>query len=69
MQTSNIAVRRYYTATHELKFYKGRYREHNLDYTNAIKDRIVSLPLHTIMTQEEFDHLFNSIKNYFSNKA
>ncbi len=69
MQANNIAVRRYYTATHELKFYKGRYREHNLDYTAAIKDRIVSLPLHTIMTQEEFDHLFHTIKTYFTKKA
>lgn len=69
MQANNIAVRRYYTATHDLKFYKGRYRQQNVDFTNSIKDRIVSLPLHTIMTQEEFDHLFNTIKSYFSKKA
>jgi dTDP-4-amino-4,6-dideoxygalactose transaminase len=69
MQANNIAVIRYYTATHELKFYKDRYRQNNLDFTNAIKDRIVSLPLHTIMTQEEFDHLFNTIQQYFTKQA
>jgi dTDP-4-amino-4,6-dideoxygalactose transaminase len=67
MQGNNIAVRRYYTATHDLKFYKGRYREYNLDFTNSIKDRIVSLPLHTIMEDAEFNHLFTTVKNYFNN--
>lgn len=67
MQSNNIAVRRYYTATHELKFYKGRYREYNLDFTNSVKDRIVSLPLHTIMEEAEFDHLFKTVTNYFNN--
>ena len=27
MQAKGVAVRRYYTANHELKFYRGRYRE------------------------------------------
>lgn len=67
MQSNNVAVRRYYTATHDLKFYKGRYREYNLDFTNRIKDRIVSLPLHTIMEEAEFNHLFTTVKNYFNN--
>jgi dTDP-4-amino-4,6-dideoxygalactose transaminase len=66
MQSNNVAVRRYYTATHDLKFYKGRYREYNLDFTNSIKDRIVSLPLHTIMEEAEFNHLFTTVKNYFN---
>jgi dTDP-4-amino-4,6-dideoxygalactose transaminase len=66
MQEHNIAVRRYYTATHELKFYKNRYRSYNLDFTNSIKDRIVSLPLHTIMDEAEFEHLFTTVKNYFN---
>lgn len=67
MQENNVAVRRYYTATHDLKFYKGRYRQYNLDFTNSIKDRIVSLPLHTIMEEAEFDHLFKTVTNYFNN--
>lgn len=65
MQEHQIAVRRYYTATHDLKFYRDKYRRHDLSFTEAIKDNIVSLPLHTIMTEEEFEHLFTTIKSYF----
>jgi dTDP-4-amino-4,6-dideoxygalactose transaminase len=64
MQTKNIAVRRYYTATHDLKFYRGRYRQQDLSFTNRIKDNVVSLPLHTIMTGEEMDYLFDAVGAY-----
>lgn len=66
MQGKEIAVRRYYTATHDLKFYRGRYREQDLSYTNAIKDNIVSLPLHTVMSDDEIEYLFSSVRSYFS---
>jgi dTDP-4-amino-4,6-dideoxygalactose transaminase len=66
MQTRNIAVRRYYTAAHDLEFYRGRYRQQDLTFTNRIKDKVVSLPLHTIMTDEEIDYLFDSVSAYFS---
>jgi dTDP-4-amino-4,6-dideoxygalactose transaminase len=66
MQGKEIAVRRYYTATHDLKFYRGRYREQDLSYTNAIKDNIVSLPLHTVMGDDEIEYLFDSVRSYFS---
>jgi len=65
MQSKNIAVRRYYTATHDLKFYRGSYRQQDLSFTNRIKDSVVSLPLHTIMTTEEMDYLFDSVGAYF----
>jgi dTDP-4-amino-4,6-dideoxygalactose transaminase len=65
MQASGIAVRRYYTANHDLKFYRGKYREQDLSFTNEIKDRIVSLPLHTVMSEEELDYLFQAVQNYF----
>jgi dTDP-4-amino-4,6-dideoxygalactose transaminase len=65
MQSKDIAVRRYYTANHNLKFYKGRYREQDLSFTNAIKDNLVSLPLHTIMSDEEMEYLFTSVRSYF----
>lgn len=65
MQSKGIAVRRYYTATHSLTYYKGKYRNQDLSYTEAIKDRIVSLPLHTIMSDEELDYLFLTINSYF----
>ncbi len=66
MQKNNIAVRRYYTANHELKYYKNRYRFHDLSFTNGIMNRIVSLPLHTVMTEDEFQHLFKIIESYFA---
>jgi dTDP-4-amino-4,6-dideoxygalactose transaminase len=65
MQTKDIGVRRYYTANHDLKFYKGRYREQDLSFTNAIKDNIVALPLHTIMTDAEIRYLFDTVRAYF----
>ena len=64
MQTKNIAVRRYYTANHQLKFYQERYREQDLEFTNSIKDNIVSLPLHTVMSDQELDYLFSSTSEY-----
>lgn len=65
MQSKNIGVRRYYTANHDLKFYRGKYRRQDLSFTNAIKDNIVSLPLHTVMTDAEIDYLFESVREYF----
>lgn len=66
MQGREIGVRRYYTACHDLKFYRGRYREQDLGLTNAIKDNIVSLPLHTIMSDAEMDYLFGTVRDYFA---
>lgn len=68
MQTRNIAVRRYYTATHELDVYRNRYRQQDLSHTDAIKDKIVSLPIHTVMSQEEIDYLFQAVNDYFSSR-
>jgi dTDP-4-amino-4,6-dideoxygalactose transaminase len=66
MQTNNIAVRRYYTANHDLTYYRNKYRQQDLSFTNQIKNRVVSLPLHTIMTDAEFEHLFSIIQKYFN---
>jgi dTDP-4-amino-4,6-dideoxygalactose transaminase len=68
MQQHGIAVRRYYTANHILDFYKNRYREQDLTLTNRIKDNIVSLPLHTVMSDEELNYLFTTVENYFTIK-
>ena len=65
MEENEIAVRRYYTACHSLTCYKGKYAESSLSFTESIKDNIVSLPIHTIMNQEEIDYLFNTISKYF----
>lgn len=66
MQTKNISVRRYYTSNHTLTYYKGRYRNQDLSFTEEIKDRIVALPLHTMMSEEELNYLFTTIATYFS---
>ena len=68
MQGNEISVRRYYTANHNLKYYSGKYRSQDISNTNAIKDNIVSLPLHTVMTEEELDFLFSSAESYFIKK-
>ena len=66
MQSKEIGVRRYYTATHDLKFYKGKYRQQDLTFTDEIKDNIVALPLHTIMSDEEMTYLFDTVGEYFA---
>jgi dTDP-4-amino-4,6-dideoxygalactose transaminase len=66
MQSRNIAVRRYYTATHDLTFYRGRYREQDLSFTETIKDNIVALPLHTVMSEVEMEYLFDAVRSYFT---
>ncbi len=58
LQSEGIGVRRYYTAVHELRYYKDKYRSFNLESTNRIKDRIVAFPLHTVMSREEMGDLF-----------
>jgi len=65
MNKKDISVRRYYTAVHTLKLYSKRYKELNLDYTNSIKDNIVALPIHTLMTKKEINYLFETILSYF----
>ena len=68
MESNNIQVRRYYTAAHSLKYYKHKYYEYNLDYTNFIKDKIVALPLHSGIFDDELEYLFETVKNYFLRK-
>jgi dTDP-4-amino-4,6-dideoxygalactose transaminase len=60
-----ISARRYYTSVHTLKYYKDKYQSLNLDCTNSIKDRIVALPIHSIMEQSEIDYLFSVIEKFF----
>jgi dTDP-4-amino-4,6-dideoxygalactose transaminase len=65
LQSNGIMVRRYYTAVHRLDFYKNKYKKLNLDFTELIKDKIVSIPIHTIMSDEEINYIFSTINNYF----
>jgi dTDP-4-amino-4,6-dideoxygalactose transaminase len=66
MQRNGIAVRRYYTANHALDFYRGRYRQQDLTMTDQIRDSIVSLPLHTVMSDAELEYLFETASSYFA---
>jgi len=68
MQENNIMVRRYYTAVHELDLYKNKYMSLDLTNTNEIKDKVVSIPIHTIMKDEEMDYLFETVNNFFKNE-
>lgn len=65
MQAHNVTVRRYYTAVHGLDYYKDKYRSFDLSYTESIKDRIVAIPIHTIMDDGEAEHIFETVAKYF----
>lgn len=65
MTKNNIAVRRYYTAVDTLNYYNNNYQRLDLSFTYDIKDKIVSLPIYTIMSDDEINYLFETIKNYF----
>ena len=65
MQQHGIIVRRYYTAVHTLDLYRNKYKQLNLDYTESIKDRLVAIPIHTIMLDEDIEYLFTTIEKYF----
>jgi dTDP-4-amino-4,6-dideoxygalactose transaminase len=65
MQSMGVAARRYYTAVHDLNYYRGKYQEMNLGFTDAIKDKIVALPIHTTMSDREMDYLFKTVTDYF----
>ena len=80
LQQHDIACRRYYTAVHDLKLYRNRFaccqnrtctcgrgqREADgLDFTNAIKNRIVALPIHTEMSSDEMDYIFCTCNKFF----
>jgi dTDP-4-amino-4,6-dideoxygalactose transaminase len=69
MQGMGVAVRRYYTAVHDLRYYKDKYAAMNLDVTDGIKDRIVALPLHTDMSDSEIEYLFETVTNYFGGRS
>lgn len=66
LESKNILARRYYTANHTLDFYKNKYPEQDLSFTEYIKDRVVSLPIHTEMTIEEINYLGQIVKSFFN---
>lgn len=65
MLQNNVMVRKYYTSTHTLDFYKSEYSNLNLEFTEKIKNKVVSIPIHTEMSDDEINYIFNTIKKYF----
>ena len=65
MQNNGVVARRYYTAAHLLDLYRGKYETQDLSFTNSIKDRLVALPIHTVMSDDEIDYLFETVSNSF----
>jgi dTDP-4-amino-4,6-dideoxygalactose transaminase len=63
---NDIIVRRYYAIVHKLKYYENKYKELNLDFTNSINGRIVSIPIFSEMSRDEINYLFNTIEKYFN---
>lgn len=62
LASKGIQTRRYYTACHTLTAYKSSV---SLPFTDSIRDCIVALPIHADMTEDEINHLFETVKNYF----
>jgi len=60
MAKRNVAVRRYYTAVHELSYYKSRYTACNLEMTESLMDKIVALPVHNDMTEAEIRYVIST---------
>lgn len=65
LQSKGIATRPGTHAVHMLNFYKSKYKINENDFPNSkIADQqSVALPLHNLMTQDDFDYIINTIKN------
>ena len=76
----NITTRRYYTAVHDLKYYKNKFKcfeysnckckkycekKLGLKMTEYIKNKILALPLHSSMKNNETNYIFKTINKFF----
>ncbi len=69
LANKNIAVRRYYTLVHMLTYYKDRFLCGDLSYTEKeLNGKVVALPLHSLMEEDEINYLFDSITEYFEQR-
>ncbi len=77
---NNITTRRYYTAVHDLKYYKNKFKclefsnckckkycekKLGLKMTEYIKNKILALPLHSSMKKNETNYIFKTINKFF----
>jgi len=68
MDKKKIFCRRYYNSVHTLTYYKKYLTKKNLKtipFTEKIKNKIVALPLHSQMKNNEIKYLFNNIEKFF----
>lgn len=68
LEHSNISFRKYYSAVHELQFYKKENKTTislDLSFTNMIKDKIIALPIFSDMSIKEINYMFSSIKKFY----
>lgn len=78
---NNIISRRYYTAVHDLKYYKNKFKcsefsyckckeycekKIGLKFTEYIKNKILALPLYSNMKNRETDYMFKIINKFFN---
>jgi dTDP-4-amino-4,6-dideoxygalactose transaminase len=78
---NNIVTRRYYTAVHDLKYYKNKFKcseyynckckkfcqkKIGLKVTEYIKDKILALPLYSNMKNKETDYMFKIVNKFFN---
>ncbi len=70
LEKNNIYVRKYYTSVKDLTFYKNKFKylKNTFNYSEKIKNKIVSFPLHSDMSEEKIKYLFQTIENYFDEK-
>ena len=66
MKSNEIMVRRYYTATHSLTFYRNKFIEFNLDHTIYIKNKVVCLPLYSYMDEKEINYITKTVLKHFN---
>lgn len=64
MRSKNIGVNVHYIPIYELSYYKNLYNlaEKDFPITSDISSREISLPLHTLMTDEDVNYIIDSIK-------
>jgi len=54
---------------HEQKAYKNNFNQsENFENTNIVKDQVISLPMHTELSNSQIDFICDSIKEFFSKK-
>jgi len=68
LKLSNISFRKYYSAVHELQYYKKESRRIislDLRFTNMIKNKIIALPIFSDMSTKEINYMFGIIKKFY----